>query len=378
MHLKLGVCIKTSDVTVLRFGSTKRLCCPVKDGKHPFRMLSKKTRFFIALTSTQSISKKGYVQKELKAAMDILGEFPEYEIFIIPVRLDDCEILDKRLSDINYVYLFPNYDKGLAKVLQALSGGTPVGSTGAIEGERASAPTVSGYKPVIKVVNLSAREIVDGGEIEATVRAKSNAPVNWLNHRLDGPLSCLHGGRGSTKFLEVEPELWEAKWTRRVSPWAPSGTYRFSGISVMNEAELTSDSWGDEDFTVRNDQEATPPRIELVHLSTNTVTPGGSVEVTVRARSNAPVNWLDRMLHGPTRILYGGGGTTRFDEVEPNIWAHKWTEQISTWAPAGTYVFSEIAVKNEGELSSEPWLNLQLTVKALQLTANPLSRFRRR
>lgn len=322
----------------------------------------KKSRFFIALLSTHSISKKGYVQKELKAAMEKLDEFPEHEIFIVPVRLDDCEILDQRMSDIHYVDLFPNYDKGLAKVLQTLSGGTPIGSIGLKE-ERGSVPTVSGYQPVVTVVNLSAREIVDGGEIEVTVRAKSNAPVNWLNHRLDGPLSCLHGGGGSTRFHEVEPELWETKWTQRVSPWAPSGIYRFSRISVRSEAELTSDPWGDMEFTVRNDREATSPKIELVQLSSDTVTPGGSVEVTVRARSNAPVNWLDRMLHGPTRILYGGGGTTRFEEVEPGIWEYQWTEPISTWAPAGTYVFSEIAVRNEGQLSSEPWPNLQFTVE---------------
>ncbi|MEM6840414.1 MAG: TIR domain-containing protein [Cyanobacteria bacterium P01_C01_bin.120] len=231
------------------------------------------------------------------------------------------------------------------------------------EGKRTLVPTVPGSKPVIEAINLSAREVLGGGEIEVTVRAKSNAPVNWLNHRLDGPLSCLHGGGGSTNFLEVEPGLWETKWTYGVSPWAPSGTYRFSEISVQNEAELTSDSWGEECFIVRNNQEAIIPEIEYVRLSTDTVTPGGSIEVAVRARSKAPVNWLDRTLDGPTRNLYGGGGTTLFNEVESNVWEHRWIEKISIWAPVGVYTFSKIAVKNEGELSSQPCPNLQFTVE---------------
>jgi len=320
-----------------------------------------KSRFFIALLSTHSVSKKGYVQKELKTAIEVLDEFPENQIFLIPIRLDDCDVLDQRLRDIHYVDLFPNYENGFVKVLQALGGGAPIVSARPKE-EGYSEPTGDAYKPIITVVDLSKRELVDGGEIQVTVRARSPAPINWLNRTLDGPLSCLYGGGGSTRFHQVEPKLWETTWSEQISPWAPSGVYRYSGISVRNEAELTSESWEGAEFTVRNDRQATPPVLELVRLSAEKVPTGGEVEVTVRVRSDAPVNWLDRVFLGPTRTLYGGGGTTRFKEVSPGLWEYRWAEKISVWAPVGMYVFSEISVRNEGDLHSEQWPDLHFTV----------------
>jgi hypothetical protein len=52
----------------------------------------KKSRYFIPLLSSNSIQKRGFVQRELKEGLDVLKEFPESDIFIIPARLDDCEI----------------------------------------------------------------------------------------------------------------------------------------------------------------------------------------------------------------------------------------------------------------------------------------------
>jgi tetratricopeptide (TPR) repeat protein len=46
--------------------------------------------FFIACLSQNSVSTHGYVQKELKDAISILEQIPEGEIYIIPIRIDDC------------------------------------------------------------------------------------------------------------------------------------------------------------------------------------------------------------------------------------------------------------------------------------------------
>ncbi len=91
----------------------------------------------LALLSSRSLSKRGYVQKELKTALDVLDEFPPDEIFLIPVRVDECTSLDPRLSALHWVDLFPAYEDGLAKILWALrtarriegEGGPPEGST---------------------------------------------------------------------------------------------------------------------------------------------------------------------------------------------------------------------------------------------------------
>ena len=44
----------------------------------------------IACLSKNSISKRGYVQKELKEAISVLDEIPEDAIYIIPIRIDGC------------------------------------------------------------------------------------------------------------------------------------------------------------------------------------------------------------------------------------------------------------------------------------------------
>lgn len=77
--------------------------------------------YFLALLSSKSLSKKGFVQKELKIALDILDEFPLSKTFIIPIRLEQCELIaDKRLQELHWVDLFTNYEKGLGKILQVL------------------------------------------------------------------------------------------------------------------------------------------------------------------------------------------------------------------------------------------------------------------
>jgi hypothetical protein len=62
--------------------------------------------------SNNSVSKKGYAQKELKEAITILDEVPEGQIYIIPIRLDDC-IVPVALTEKHWLdWLNPN-----AKVL---------------------------------------------------------------------------------------------------------------------------------------------------------------------------------------------------------------------------------------------------------------------
>ena len=47
------------------------------------------------------------MQKELKTALEVLDLFPSSERFILPVRLDDCEVCERRLKDLNWMDLFP-------------------------------------------------------------------------------------------------------------------------------------------------------------------------------------------------------------------------------------------------------------------------------
>jgi hypothetical protein len=55
--------------------------------------------------STSSVGKSGYLQKEIRFALDIADEKPDGAVFIIPVRLEACDI-PERLSRWQYVNLF--------------------------------------------------------------------------------------------------------------------------------------------------------------------------------------------------------------------------------------------------------------------------------
>jgi hypothetical protein len=60
----------------------------------------------IVLVSTTSVSKEGYVQKELRQFLRMAEEKLEGAIFILPVRLDDCGI-PRQIRDIQFLDYFP-------------------------------------------------------------------------------------------------------------------------------------------------------------------------------------------------------------------------------------------------------------------------------
>lgn len=64
-----------------------------------------------------SIDKAGYVQREIKLALDVAEEQPEGAIYIIPVRLIDCQV-PERLSDYHWVDMFD--ERGYQRLLKGL------------------------------------------------------------------------------------------------------------------------------------------------------------------------------------------------------------------------------------------------------------------
>lgn len=78
----------------------------------------KNSSFFLALISSHSVSKKGFVQSELKMAIEILDELPQSDIFCLPIRLDECTPPHERFKDIHWGDLFPSYEKGLKDIVR--------------------------------------------------------------------------------------------------------------------------------------------------------------------------------------------------------------------------------------------------------------------
>lgn len=71
----------------------------------------------VVCLSRSSITKAGYIQKEIKFSLDIADEQPEGAIFLIPLRLEQCDV-PHRLRRWHWVDLFD--ERGYQRLLSSL------------------------------------------------------------------------------------------------------------------------------------------------------------------------------------------------------------------------------------------------------------------
>lgn len=95
------------------------------DWEHEIRKAIRSSRYFILLLSSHSITKRGFVQKEMKEAIDVLQEFPKGQIYLIPARIDKTEPIDEELRQLNWVDLTPDYHSALARILSSIADAAP-------------------------------------------------------------------------------------------------------------------------------------------------------------------------------------------------------------------------------------------------------------
>ncbi len=80
------------------------------------KALATSDAIIICLTKN-SVDKEGYIQKEIKFALDKALEMPEGRIFLIPVKFEECEV-PFTLSRYQWVDL--TVESGYAKMMKAL------------------------------------------------------------------------------------------------------------------------------------------------------------------------------------------------------------------------------------------------------------------
>jgi hypothetical protein len=55
----------------------------------------KRSAAFVPLLSARSVTKTGFVQKEIRAALEVAERVPDGRVFVIPALLDDCQVPDR-------------------------------------------------------------------------------------------------------------------------------------------------------------------------------------------------------------------------------------------------------------------------------------------
>ncbi|MBK8780377.1 MAG: toll/interleukin-1 receptor domain-containing protein [Anaerolineales bacterium] len=91
---------------------------PGQDWNYEINKALDNSDVILVCLSKKSVDKEGYVQREVRIALDRALDMPEGRIFLIPGRLEKCE-LPRRLQTYQWVDLFT--DSGMDKLTQALN-----------------------------------------------------------------------------------------------------------------------------------------------------------------------------------------------------------------------------------------------------------------
>jgi hypothetical protein len=76
--------------------------------------------FFVACFSRRAASKRGSFHSELRYALFCAAKVPLDEIFLIPLRLDDCVVPNRISKQIQYLDLFPDWQAGLSRLISVI------------------------------------------------------------------------------------------------------------------------------------------------------------------------------------------------------------------------------------------------------------------
>jgi len=82
------------------------------------RRAIRKADFFIACLSKNSVNRRGFMQREIRLALNIWDEKLEDDIYLIPARLEDCDVTHEKLRELQWVDLFE--PDGFQRLIQAI------------------------------------------------------------------------------------------------------------------------------------------------------------------------------------------------------------------------------------------------------------------
>jgi hypothetical protein len=75
---------------------------------------------FVACFSRRSVAKRGMFQQELRYALECARRRPLDDAFVMPVRLEVCNVPSSIAGHLQYVDLFPDWEKGVRRLARAI------------------------------------------------------------------------------------------------------------------------------------------------------------------------------------------------------------------------------------------------------------------
>lgn len=75
---------------------------------------------FLPCFSPRSLAKRGQFQCELRYALNCARRRPLEDVFLMPVRFAPCAVPRRIAEQVQYVDLFPDWNRGLERVVRAI------------------------------------------------------------------------------------------------------------------------------------------------------------------------------------------------------------------------------------------------------------------
>ncbi len=96
----------------------RRKLLPGQNWPHRIQDAIESSDFFIACYSHNSVHKRGGFQAEIRLALECAACVPLDDVFLIPVRLDDCRVPARIRRETQYIDLFPDWKAGLERIVR--------------------------------------------------------------------------------------------------------------------------------------------------------------------------------------------------------------------------------------------------------------------
>jgi hypothetical protein len=169
----------------------------------------------VLLLSSKSFERRGFFQRELREALSVMATIPPGQIYLVPARLDECPIPDD-IKPIQWVNLFPSFEAGLRKLIDAIRFQGASGKSASVRSSTAEA-----YANVASLNDYIAKNVNI-----ATVEKRRNP---WNNY------SLLHEEFQGDETLQI---LWDNRAQRLLKYYRSNNEVRWDGPHELGNYEI--------------------------------------------------------------------------------------------------------------------------------------------